>query len=370
MLRIRFPGAWALALMAALAAGRADAVPTPEAPASAASAPDPCATPVDLTNVSVLSVQPIRAASAASTPASDVPQVHLRDEISVSVNHLATLLQREQCSRQHKKIVLYLDGRPLTDRAPYPPTNPASQALSFQLERKETSRDVWTHLLGQPTFTPQPVDVSVGLEDEYAVSSQRTVDLVAIPTYPFVAWCALFVALVVSFWALAVKSNLLRDGGADPGAGIRRCYSLARVQIAFWFFIILASYLFIGLVTGDYSTSITGTVLILMGISAGTAIGSSVIDTVTPPVTTQGVAPAPAPVPARPTSGQWWLDILSDSTGVNFHRFQMAVWTLVLGIVFIQQVYESLAMPQFDATLLGLMGISSGTYLGLKSTTE
>jgi len=364
MLHERFPGWWALALMTALATGRTDAATqAPAAPASAASAPDQCGTAVDLTNVSVLSVQPIRAASAASTPAPDVPQVHLRDEISVTVDHLATLLQREQCSRQHKKIVLYLDGRPLTDRAPYPPTNPASQALSFQLERKETSRDVWTHLLGRPTFKPQQVEVSVGLEDEYAVSSQRTVDLVAIPTGPFAAWCALFVALVASFWALAVKSNLLRDGGAPPANG-RRCYSLARVQIAFWFFIILASYLFIGLVTGDYSTSITGTVLILMGISAGTAIGSSVIDTVTTP------GAAPAPVPARPTSGKWWLDILSDDTGVNFHRFQMAVWTLVLGIVFIQQVYVSLAMPQFDATLLGLMGISSGTYLGMKSTTE
>ena len=42
----------------------------------------------------------------------------------------------------------------------------------------------------------------------------------------------------------------------------------------------------------------------------------------------------------------------------------------VLGVIFIHEVYAGLAMPQFDNTLLGLLGISSGTYLGLKTTSE
>jgi hypothetical protein len=42
------------------------------------------------------------------------------------------------------------------------------------------------------------------------------------------------------------------------------------------------------------------------------------------------------------------------------------VWTWVLGIIFISSVYHGLQMPQFNPTLLGLMGISSGTYLGFK----
>jgi hypothetical protein len=44
----------------------------------------------------------------------------------------------------------------------------------------------------------------------------------------------------------------------------------------------------------------------------------------------------------------------------------MFVWTLVLGVIFCVSVYNSLEMPEFSATLLGLMGISSGTYLGFK----
>ncbi len=44
----------------------------------------------------------------------------------------------------------------------------------------------------------------------------------------------------------------------------------------------------------------------------------------------------------------------------------MLLWTVSLGLVFIVGVYQKLAMPEFDATLLALMGISSGVYLGFK----
>ena len=65
-------------------------------------------------------------------------------------------------------------------------------------------------------------------------------------------------------------------------------------------------------------------------------------------------------------SENFLLDILRDETGVSFHRFQMAAWTVVLGFVFVISVYRNLAMPDFSATLLGLMGISAGTYIGFK----
>lgn len=42
----------------------------------------------------------------------------------------------------------------------------------------------------------------------------------------------------------------------------------------------------------------------------------------------------------------------------------------VLGLIFVHEVFVELAMPTFDNTLLGLMGISAGTYLGLKTTSE
>ena len=66
-----------------------------------------------------------------------------------------------------------------------------------------------------------------------------------------------------------------------------------------------------------------------------------------------------------PSEG-FFKDILSDDSGISFHRFQVAGWTVVLGIIFIASVYRVLAMPDFPTELLALMGISSGTYIGFK----
>ena len=75
------------------------------------------------------------------------------------------------------------------------------------------------------------------------------------------------------FLALAMKSDLLRDSGPAATGTARKPYSLSRTQAAWWFFLIIASYVFIGIITGDFSTTITGTVLVLLGISAGTYLG-------------------------------------------------------------------------------------------------
>lgn len=68
----------------------------------------------------------------------------------------------------------------------------------------------------------------------------------------------------------------------------------------------------------------------------------------------------------HPVSEGFLRDILTDNNGISFHRFQILVWTLVLVAIFCTQVYDDLLMPEFSTTLLALMGISSGTYLGFK----
>jgi hypothetical protein len=60
------------------------------------------------------------------------------------------------------------------------------------------------------------------------------------------------------------------------------------------------------------------------------------------------------------------IDLLTDGSGISLHRFQIFVWTIVLGVVFGVSVYRDLVMADFSPTLLGLMGISSGAYIGFK----
>ncbi|HEU4854666.1 MAG TPA: hypothetical protein VFS89_05170 [Nitrosospira sp.] len=69
---------------------------------------------------------------------------------------------------------------------------------------------------------------------------------------------------------------------------------------------------------------------------------------------------------SKPVSEGFMRDLLTDASGVSFHRFQMLVWTIVLSFIFCVEVYQTLRMPEFSATLLSLMGISAGTYLGFK----
>lgn len=393
-----------LILLALVAASAASA--QPETPAQSNCPPD------GLEKVRVKSVRPVLLRTV----------VKLRDTIEVEVEGLKTLLERERCLEEEngaqRNIILYLDRRPLPDVIATPPTDPDKSVLMFPLARTEKSREVWTHLLGRPSLKDREVEVSVGLDNQFAVESGAKVKLRVIPHVWFFFWVLIFAALLVGFVLLALRSDLLRDPVKAP-YGARPPYSLARTQAAWWFFLILASYLLIGMVTGDFTTSMTGTVLVLLGISAGTAVGSAFIDSSKSSRVSQAQDAARATVlwgeitklndevtklneevtnlastardqsdPAKAQeladkealrmerlsmyrkltnqSENLLLDVLSDGNGVNFHRFQALAWTVVLGIIFGAHVYRDLAMPQFNETLLGLMGISSGTYLSLK----
>lgn len=219
---------------------------------------------------------------------------------------------------------------------------------------------------------------------------------------------AFLVLLLIALVVLARRSDILRDSPSVAG-GPKHSYSLARCQMAGWFFLIAASYNYIWLALGDRD-SLSAGCLILMGISAGTGLAATVVDKSTQAQRSslekeqqliesrlrelsQSLATATDPnqiaqlkaeqdqkttrlaqiqsalttSPQPPGASEGFLlDILRDDAGLSFHRFQMAAWTIILGFVFVTSVYKELTMPDFSATLLGLMGISSGTYIGFK----
>ena len=194
-------------------------------------------------------------------------------------------------------------------------------------------------------------------------------ELVVLPRWWWVI-ALIVVALILLFVVLAIRTDLLRDNVNVP-AGSRRPYSLMRTQLAVWLFVVLSSYLTIWAITSDLD-GIPATVLVLVGISSTTALGSLIIDERTPPTPVEPTAvsspatAAPTTSPLERTSQGFLKDILSETSGLSVHRFQLFAWTVVLAFVFVVSVYNDLAMPAFDATLLGLMGLSSATYLGLK----
>lgn len=410
--------------------------------------------------------------------------------------------------------------------------------LDFVLERNEANKADWTTLLGSPRAMLRPVKLEIAVETDNGISIMNSnpfqTKLVLLPNDPFFAqhsdywyaalilgililvllivwgirnkkgkgvvlnewiawvgwavvlvsiycafgpswcWIGFFVLFCTGFAYLALWTEMLRDSGPPPPEGKLRPYSLARTQMAIWFFLIIASFVFIWLMTGALDT-ITGTVLALMGIGAGTALGAEAQnasklnkveaekkdleakqvqtaederrlkklrgllldvpglemeqknlvrrreilaelareatliterDQLRSKQAAGGITDEEAKhlkdaierlqsmpqlrieltklqqefpftgdiaarlkdinelLDSRPTSDGFMQDILTDDVGISFHRFQMFVWTVVLSLIFITAVYRQLAMPEFNATLLALMGISAGTYMG------
>ena len=311
-----------------------------------------------------------------------------------------------------KDLVLVLDGRVMKGLTPRGPDTQYKE-LAFDLERLDAgqtdgkeNREAWNGLLSRSKWS-RTVSVGVALGGSPPYFGSATVTFQVFPSYSWLVIVFLF-ALLMLLLLLAHKSDILRDGPSVPG-GPKLSFSLARCQMAWWFFIVVAAYNYIWMVMGDRD-SVTSGALMLIGISAATGLGGVVVDSskrdqrqslqneraaltarLTALAALMAAGPAPAnlndpqaehqqktarlaevntalnnlPSPPGPSEG-FLLDILRDETGVSFHRFQMAAWTVVLGFVFVISVYRSLAMPDFSATLLGLMGISAGTYIGFK----
>lgn len=169
-----------------------------------------------------------------------------------------------------------------------------------------------------------------------------------------VAWAVFFAAAIRLFVQYARVSDIIRDPGSlpPPAASAQaqpKAYSLARTQMALWTFLVAGALVFIFLVTWSVN-ALTTSLLALIGISDGTTLLAA----------TAGTPPAPQ------ASKGFLADLLSDGTGPSFHRYQMVLFTVILAVIFVVKTANSLTMPEFDPTLLRLMGISSGTYLGFK----
>jgi hypothetical protein len=282
----------------------------------------------------------------------DPRQVYLGDWIIVSVCHLDVLLHDAEAQQQ--PITLFIEG---LDAGVEPSgMDLESGTLTFVLDRSEQNKGIWRQFLYDPLFDPYAtMRVSVGIHGVRPLPRADGANMALrlkklyLDTW-ITVWLALLVGVAITLLVSARRSDMLRDG--PPIGGVRQPYSLARVQMAWWFFLLVIGYVFIWLVTGERD-SIAPSLLGLVGISAATALAAVAI--------------------TRPSSGAppgtrgFWRDLVSDDRGVvALDRFQVVVWTLVLGGIFLTSVLWDLTMPEFSVTMLALMGISSGTYIGFK----
>jgi hypothetical protein len=287
----------------------------------------------------------------------------LGDHISLHVQNFDKLMQ--QTNNSCSGLILFIDGMAIKGLQPIS-CDLTTGHVRYRLERTPQSDDVWHELLGRPTRYLRPVNLSLGVSEQFPLPSTVTAFLLEIVPRPMLF---MFIGVVVGgglvFLWLCRKGGLIRSGSATVPV-TKRPYNLSLFQMAFWLFLVVAAYIFIWMINGELDT-ITDSVLGLLGIGSGTALASALIDKNKQPLNLATAAAVPAEA-GKPLETHGFLnDVLTDETGnLSLHRFQLFVWTLVLGIIFCTSVYKSLAMPEFSSTLLGLMGISSGTYIGFK----
>jgi hypothetical protein len=345
----------------------------------------------------------------------------------------ATDEARESTVHTLKTWLLYIDDQAMQGISPKAvrylslnegPGGRAQIALEFNIEFNEEAKASIGRWFSQLEFD-RDVRVSVGPAIGPSVQVRgedfSRLNMILIPKERIILVLIGIGALLLVILLTAQKSNLLSDR-SDPVAtqgkrkGKRR-YSLGMTQMAFWFLIVLFSYLFIGVVTGNWWGVFSPQSLSLMGIGALAAYGSTAINktkreevaaaaanlessekaieiasrvatAVSEQSKTQSITATRLPETiaelqslintreqsraivagaSKPVSSDgFFTDLINEGDGPAFHRFQAVIWMAVLGGIFIFKVIYNLEMPEFDGSMLALMGISTTAYLGIK----
>jgi hypothetical protein len=339
---------------------------------------------------------------------------YLTDFLVVHVCNLNDFLA--EAEKQQQTVTLYLDGVDTSN--PHVAVNREEGTITFVADRNDQNKHLWRNWLYDPiSMRREEMRVSIGHSGGRPLPRANGANMKVLLDKIYVDWftgmlVVILGGVIVGMFLAGRHTDMLRDG---PALGpIRQTYSLARTQMAWWFVLILLGYVFVWLITSDRDT-IPASLLGLMGISAATAVAAvaiepgtgsradtlraslesdiAAIDASLARIEASMTANASDPsliailekkrnlqqrarnaLVARsasltavvPTRGFWRDLVTDDRGGVTLDRVQILVWTIVLGLIFLSSVALELTMPEFSATMLALMGISSGTYIGFK----
>jgi hypothetical protein len=342
------------------------------------------------------------------------PQAGLGDIIELQVEGFPQWIAANKVDPN--TIALFIDSKSIKGL----PVQVHEGRIRVRLATTKESQDVWDDLLDRPTFARE-VEIGIGRAEGEPVAS-TSLELVIIPRRLFAISLFIVAAAFGVFVWLAMTTSIIRDPNTAVTDPKLKTYSLGKFQMAVWYFLVLAAFLFIWTIKGSPPT-ISDQVLGLIGIASGTALAATAIDisktksaqaSLATSMRTQAELSSEiqrlAPQMAAATAGgvandanqgdaaareiaskaalleqsqqsaataqraltpsvstSFIDDLLTDADGISFHRFQILIWTLTLGFVFGVGVWRELKMPAFDSSLLTLMGISSATYLGFST---
>lgn len=296
------------------------------------------------------------------------------------------------------KWQLFLDGRAVTDDKSVRRADKA-RCIVFTLHRSDATSAAWASLLGRPNAAGRSVAISVdrsdrkdGQTDRLVAEDMKTVILDLARGSGLEMGLIVLLILTLAFAVFLRKTEyaILRDRLLPVIESNKQPFSLGRLQMTIWFVLVAAAWVFLLAYINEYNT-LSVPALKLMGISAATGLGAiaangannddlkaalAQLDKVG--WNTPGDVPDEKPQAAdvdKLSAWKWvkeyetqglFKDLFYDENGSALHRLQVLFWTIALGFVFGFGVWQNLAMPEFSDTLLALMAISGGSYVGFK----
>jgi hypothetical protein len=158
--------------------------------------------------------------------------------------------------------------------------------------------------------------------------------------------------LVALILYLAIVSAIVFSVNASVFRSETGQLSLSKIQMGMWTFIFGLAYVILAAIWKEF-LDITDGMFWLMGISSTTAVGAKAIV----------LKNKESLDPDKPSALLSDYDKKSSTYRLSLHRCQIALWTLIILVIYVINLLNTMHFPDIPDKLLVLMGISGGTYL-------
>jgi len=260
----------------------------------------------------------------------------------------------DQSSSDKGKLVLFVNGNPFPG-VKLRLFDESKGTISFLWMRDDSLTKVFSQsFISKCNFRINNAILGFGYFDQqskkWIQAGKQTIKILyVIKRYAITMVLVWSLLLIFCIYYFGRNTNLLKVGIDTTSP-----FSLALSQFAFWTIIIFTSYFYLWIVSFEL-VAIPDSTLALLGITAMTTAGSRVVDI------------RKAAIPGRKSQG-FITDLLSeDEAGISIHRCQLFLITLLFGGIYLFDVLRTQSLPDFNNSMLWLIGISSGTFIGIKS---
>lgn len=140
-------------------------------------------------------------------------------------------------------------------------------------------------------------------------------------------------------------------------------YSISKTQALFWTFLVAFSGVYVYILKAAF-IMIPNQILILLGLTGGTALASRINAVSKDPAVPKEIMQEVRKEVQKGGRIPRLRDMISIGGRMNVYKFQMAVFTIITGIIVFVELIKSFNFPEIPNTLIVLMGVSNTLYLG------